>query len=163
MATRGCGHRPDRNPLPQPGALAAGLQRPVARGGGGRLGAAARPGQFLLDLLVEHGRVLHGPRRGPDGPGRGGGHAPLADLMGRNLDHRIEILVPVEDARGQRELARTFDTNMEDTRWSWALRSDGTWERVQGKKGKGTQSLHGALMRRARARARRAGGVSRPR
>jgi len=42
-------------------------------------------------------------------------------------------------------------------------RSDGTWERVQGKKGKRTQSLHGALMRRARARARRAGGVARPR
>ena len=83
--------------------------------------------------------------------------------MARNLGHRIEILVPVEDARGQRELARTFDTIMEGTRWSWALRSDGTWERVQGKKGKATQSLHGALMRRARARARRAGGVSRPR
>jgi polyphosphate kinase len=86
-----------------------------------------------------------------------------ADLMARNLDHRIEILVPIEDVRGQRELARTFDTIMEDTRWSWALRSDGSWHRVQGKKGKSTQNLHGALMRRARARARRAGGVSRAR
>jgi polyphosphate kinase len=85
-----------------------------------------------------------------------------ADLMPRNLDHRIEILVPVEDARSQRELSRTFDTIMEDTRWSWALRSDGTWERVESKKGKGTQSLHGSLMRRARARGRRA-GVSRAR
>ena len=83
--------------------------------------------------------------------------------MARNLDHRIEILVPVEEARGQRELARTFESIMEDMRWSWALRSDGTWERVQGKKGKGAQNLHGALMRRARARARRVGGVSRPR
>ena len=46
--------------------------------------------------------------------------------MARNLGHRIEILVTVEDARGQRELARTFDTIMEGTRWSWALRSDGT-------------------------------------
>src|SRR6188472_491681 len=27
-----------------------------------------------------------------------------ADLMRRNLDHRIEILVPIEDTRGQREL-----------------------------------------------------------
>jgi polyphosphate kinase len=83
--------------------------------------------------------------------------------MARNLDHRIEILVPIEDARGQRELARTFETIMDDTRWSWALRSDGSWSRVQGKKGKSTQNLHSALMRRARARARRAGGVSRPR
>jgi polyphosphate kinase len=79
-----------------------------------------------------------------------------ADLMPRNLDHRIEILVPIEDARGRRELTRTFDAIMEDTRWSWALNAGGNWERVRGKKGKGAQSLHGALMRRARARARRA-------
>jgi len=86
-----------------------------------------------------------------------------ADLMPRNLDHRIEILVPVEDARSQRDLTRTFDSIMEDTRWSWALRADGTWEPVRAKKGKGAQSLHGALMRRARARGRRAGSVSRGR
>jgi polyphosphate kinase len=84
-----------------------------------------------------------------------------ADLMPRNLDHRIEILAPVEDARGQRELSRTFDTIMEDTRWSWALRADGTWDRVRGKKGRQGQSLHAALMRRARARARRANTVAR--
>jgi polyphosphate kinase len=83
-----------------------------------------------------------------------------ADLMARNLDHRIEILVPIEDLRGQRELSRTFESIMEDTRWSWALRADGTWERVRGKKGRQRQSLHGALMRRARARARRATAVS---
>jgi polyphosphate kinase len=86
-----------------------------------------------------------------------------ADLMPRNLDHRIEILVPVEDLRGQRELTRTFDTIMDDSRWSWALRADGSWERVRQKKGKGAQSLHSALMRRARARARRANNVSRGR
>jgi polyphosphate kinase len=86
-----------------------------------------------------------------------------ADLMRRNLDHRIEILVPVEDARSQRELSRTFDSIMEDTRWSWVLRADGTWDRVRGKKGSSGQSLHSALMRRARARARRASTVSRDR
>jgi polyphosphate kinase len=71
--------------------------------------------------------------------------------------------VPVEDARSQRDLTRTFDSIMEDTRWSWALRADGAWERVRSKKGKATQSLHGALMRRARARGRRASTVSRGR
>ena len=65
--------------------------------------------------------------------------------------------MPVEDARSQRELARTFDSIMDDTRWSWALRADGSWERIRGKKGSTRQSLHTALMRRARARARRAG------
>ena len=86
-----------------------------------------------------------------------------ADLMPRNLDHRIEILVPIEDARGQRELERTFDSIMEYSRWSWALRSDGSWQRVRGKKGKAALSLHTALMRRARARGRRASTVARSR
>ena len=49
-----------------------------------------------------------------------------ADLMPRNLDHRIEILVPVEDARGQQLLMRTFDSIMQDTRQSWVLHSDGS-------------------------------------
>jgi polyphosphate kinase len=86
-----------------------------------------------------------------------------ADLMSRNLDHRIEILVPVEDARGQRELVRTFDSIMEDTRCSWKLREDGSWERVRAKKGGRGQSIHSALMRRARARARAASAVPRGR
>ena len=69
-----------------------------------------------------------------------------ADLMQRNLDHRIEILVPVEDARSQRELTRTFDSIMDDTRWSWALRADGSWERGTWEEGTGAgQSLHSAL------------------
>jgi hypothetical protein len=52
---------------------------------------------------------------------------------------------------------------MDDTRWSWALRADGSWERIRGKKGSTRQSIHTALMRRARARARRASTVSRTR
>ena len=84
-----------------------------------------------------------------------------ADLMPRNLDHRIEILVPVDDARAQRELLRTFDSIMEDSRWSWALRADGSWQRVRSKKGGRGQSMHGVLMRRARARGRHAASATR--
>jgi polyphosphate kinase len=86
-----------------------------------------------------------------------------ADLMRRNLDHRIEILVPIEDARAQRELTRTFESIMEDTRFSWELSFDGTWHRVRSKKGGRGQSMHGALMRRARARARHAAAAARGR
>jgi polyphosphate kinase len=86
-----------------------------------------------------------------------------ADLMPRNLDHRIEIVVPVDDARAQRELLRTFDSIMEDSRWSWALRADGSWQRVRSKKGGRGQSMHSALMRRARARGRHTASASRER
>jgi hypothetical protein len=45
---------------------------------------------------------------------------------------------------------------MADSRFSWTLRADGSWSRVKSKKGGRGQSLHAALMRRARARARAA-------
>jgi polyphosphate kinase len=86
-----------------------------------------------------------------------------ADLMPRNLDHRIEVLVPVEDSRAQQLLTRTFDSIMEDTRRSWTLRGDGEWHRVRTKKGERGRSLHGSLMRRARDRARQVAAVPVPR
>jgi polyphosphate kinase len=105
----------------------------------------------LLGRFFEHSRFFVF-----EADGQSSFYLGSADLMPRNLDHRIEILVPLEDARAQRELLRTFDSIMEDTRLSWALREDGTWERVRSKKGGRGQSMHGALMRRARARARSA-------
>jgi polyphosphate kinase len=105
----------------------------------------------LLGRFFEHSRFFVF-----EADGQSSFYLGSADLMPRNLDHRIEILVPLEDTRAQRELLRTFDSIMEDTRWSWALREDGTWERVRSKKGGRGRSMHGALMRRARARARSA-------
>jgi polyphosphate kinase len=84
-----------------------------------------------------------------------------ADLMPRNLDHRIEIVVPVEDTRAQHELARTFEAIMGDTGFAWTLRPDGSWQRVRAKKGQRNSSLQAALMRRARARARRLASAGR--
>jgi polyphosphate kinase len=105
----------------------------------------------LLGRFFEHSRFFIF-----EADGQSSYYLGSADLMPRNLDHRIEILVPVEDARAQRELVRTFDSIMDDTRRSWALKADGTWERVRSKKGGRGQSMHGALMRRARARGRAA-------
>ena len=48
-----------------------------------------------------------------------------ADLMPRNLDHRIEIVVPVEDKRAQAELNATLETLLSDTEQAWELQSDG--------------------------------------
>jgi polyphosphate kinase len=76
-----------------------------------------------------------------------------ADLMPRNLDHRIEVVVPVEDVRNREELAFTFATLMADTAGSWQLRSDGAWERVRSRKGQRPRAAHAVLMRRVRRRA----------
>ena len=75
-----------------------------------------------------------------------------ADLMPRNLDHRVEVVTPVEDVAIQAELAATLDTLLADTAASWELQPDGTWERVHGKKDERARSAQATMMRRARRR-----------
>ena len=78
-----------------------------------------------------------------------------ADLMPRNLDHRIEIIVPVEDQRAQAELNTTLETLLSDTEQAWELHGDGTWHRLEPAKGERARVAQIALMRRARLRERR--------
>jgi len=80
-----------------------------------------------------------------------------ADLMPRNLDHRIEIVTPVEDARARQDLSRVFDVLFADNSRAWELRADGTWKRVEAKKGDRRRAAQATLIRSARARAARRG------
>jgi polyphosphate kinase len=75
-----------------------------------------------------------------------------ADLMPRNLDHRVEVLAPIEDLVAQSEIAATIDALFSDTAASWELGGDGVWHRVRPKKGDRTRSAQVVLMRRARRR-----------
>ncbi len=79
-----------------------------------------------------------------------------ADLMQRNLDQRIEVVVPALDPKVQQELSSVFDIGWDDKAFVWQLWPDGSWKRIgeQGKRklGLGSQDL---LMRRARARTAR--------
>jgi polyphosphate kinase len=78
-----------------------------------------------------------------------------ADLMPRNLDHRIEIVTPVEDRRAQAELNATLETLLTDTEQAWELHGDGSWHRLGAGKGERARVAQIALMRRARLRERR--------
>jgi polyphosphate kinase len=75
-----------------------------------------------------------------------------ADMMPRNLDHRVEVVTPVEDVAIQAELAATIDTLLADTAASWELQADGTWQRVRSKKDERARSAQATMMRRARRR-----------
>lgn len=77
------------------------------------------------------------------------------DLMKRNLDHRIEVLVPIESPRLQREIEFVLDSAFADETNSWILAPDGTWSRLAPANPDKPYSHHEALMRRAQARARR--------
>jgi polyphosphate kinase len=76
-----------------------------------------------------------------------------ADLMTRNLDHRIEIAVPVEDGRLQASLSTSFDVLLAD-KTAWVLRSDGSWKRLAAKGKERARGSHEKLMRKATARTR---------
>jgi polyphosphate kinase len=53
-----------------------------------------------------------------------------ADLMPRNLDRRVEAVVPVEDADLRERLGQILDVLRHDDRLAWELRGDGSWSRV---------------------------------
>jgi polyphosphate kinase len=78
-----------------------------------------------------------------------------ADLMQRNLDHRVEVLMPVENARVRQEIHAILDSALEDDTNAWILREDGQWTRSVPAKASKPHSHHATMMRRALKRARR--------
>ncbi len=61
-----------------------------------------------------------------------------ADCMKRNLESRVEVLVPVEDPRLRKDLRAYLDMQLSDKRSAWDMQSDGSYVlRMGGKKGKG--------------------------
>ena len=75
-----------------------------------------------------------------------------ADLMPRNLDHRVEVVTPIEDTALQAELSSTFEALWRDTTASFELDANGRWNRVEAKKDERLRSGQQTLMRRARRR-----------
>ncbi len=84
-----------------------------------------------------------------------------ADLMSRNLDHRIEVLVPVESVRARQEVHAILDSALADHMNAWSLDSDGSWKRVSASKSSRRHAHHAAMIRRASERARRSTRVRR--
>jgi polyphosphate kinase len=77
-----------------------------------------------------------------------------ADLLPRNLDHRIEILAPIEGRLLQGELEAIFEALLKDNSQAWELGPDGSWLRLQPPEGKRARTAQGQLMTRARSRLR---------
>jgi polyphosphate kinase len=106
----------------------------------------------VLGRFLEHSRVFMF-----EAGDRSATYMGSADLMPRNLDHRVEVVTPVEDVVLQAELVSTFDALLADTASSWDLAGDGTWKRVRPKKeDERPRSAQSVLMRRARRRSSRA-------
>jgi polyphosphate kinase len=82
----------------------------------------------IVDRFLEHARILRFAHGGDDLV-----FLSSADWMPRNLDRRIELLVPVEDPALKSRLMRILETYFEDNVKARVLRSDGTYVRVKPK------------------------------
>jgi len=80
-----------------------------------------------------------------------------ADLMPRNLDRRVEVMLPVVAPRLRQEIVAIFDGAMADNVAAWELQTNGHWRRVVSVKGEKVHDHQASLQRRVQARARRAG------
>jgi polyphosphate kinase len=83
----------------------------------------------IVGRYLEHARIYRFAHGGDDGPAF---YIGSADLMPRNLDRRVEALVPVEDPTLQRQLDEIIDVNLADDTLAWTLAPDSTWHHVQG-------------------------------
>ncbi len=54
-----------------------------------------------------------------------------ADLMDRNLDRRVEAVVPVEDSEARARIADIVEVMLADDRRSWQLGQDAIWVRTE--------------------------------
>jgi polyphosphate kinase len=90
----------------------------------------------VLGRFLEHSRVYSfgteepaedGADTDPDGAGEVWLGSP--DMMHRNLDRRVEVIVRVGDTGHCRELRKLMDLGMDDGTASWWLDGEGTWTR----------------------------------
>ena len=82
----------------------------------------------LIGRFLEHSRLYHFANGGGDGvPAT---YIGSADLMPRNLDHRVEILVPVTAPDCLDRLDEVLAIELADEELAWTLSADGTWKSV---------------------------------
>ncbi len=103
------------------------------------------PVRSIVGEFLEHSRIW--------GFANGGDHEwyiGSADLMDRNLDRRVEAVVPVEDLEAKARIAEIVDIMLRDDRRSWQLQPDATWVRTEALEGReGTVDTFAELKARA--------------
>jgi polyphosphate kinase len=90
----------------------------------------------IVGRLLEHSRIYAFERGGEEVI-----YIASADLMPRNLDHRVELAVPIEAPELRAELLDTLERAFADNQNSWELDSDGFWSRRSAEAGERPRSL----------------------
>ena len=82
----------------------------------------------IVGRYLEHSRIYHFAHGAGAGPIT---YIGSADLMPRNLDRRVEALVPIEDEALQHRIRQIIDVQLADDRLAWTLDADSRWRHVR--------------------------------
>ncbi len=104
----------------------------------------------IVGRFLEHARVYHFQNGGEEEYFIGS-----ADLMRRNLESRVEVLVPIEEPALRRDLNLLLEVQLRDQRSAWEMRADGTYEQRQPRTEKEEKSSQELLITAASLRAER--------
>ncbi len=80
----------------------------------------------IVGRFLEHSRVYYFHNGGDEEYYIGS-----ADAMMRNLEHRVEVLAPVEEPSLRAELRQILELHLNDRRSAWDMQSDGTYVQRQ--------------------------------
>jgi polyphosphate kinase len=84
----------------------------------------------IIDRYLEHARIFHFHQ---DGDAKV--YIASADWMSRNLEKRVELMIPIEETVLKRRLIRILDAFFQDNTQAWSLMPDGTSQRIVRPKG----------------------------
>ncbi|WP_367874754.1 polyphosphate kinase 1 [Luteolibacter sp. Populi] len=84
----------------------------------------------IIDRFLEHARIFYFHQGGDPGI-----FIASADWMGRNLDRRVELMIPVEDSRARRRLLRILESYFQDNVQASKILPDGSSEKLKPGKG----------------------------
>jgi len=85
----------------------------------------------IVGRYLEHARIFYFYRGGDEKI-----FISSADWMPRNLDRRVELMIPIEDRPSRRRLIDILKTHCDDNAKSWTLLADGTYVRTAALPGK---------------------------
>ncbi len=89
----------------------------------------------IVDRFLEHSRIFHFHQGGEDAI-----FIASADWMSRNLDSRVELMVPVLELEARRKLMHVLDVSLKSREKTWRLLADGRYERRGGGARKGIRA-----------------------
>jgi polyphosphate kinase len=105
----------------------------------------------VVGRFLEHSRIYYFHNGGDEEYYIGS-----ADAMGRNLEQRVEVLVPVEAPELRKELSHALGALLGDTRGAWEMRETGRYERVRPAEDEAPRSAQQAFIDRAAKQNRQA-------